>query len=170
MQHANIILSRKTKGTAYEGFVLPEPDEDFLDEDISEWNKRGYIPRSSVPNEKAFGKKPTQQEHDAMYARANEIVKWIDAFDDEGHEGRSEEEMREYYTRYAEWAKLNKQIWHFKLIARSHIVYITDKMMRGMEKAIEEQPDNYDLLESYESMKENYLTLVNEFKDEFAKN
>lgn len=167
--HANVLLNAETKGTAYQGYTLPEPDEDFLSEDAAEWNKRGYIPQASKPNENAFGKKPTPAEIKDLSNRSAALVKWIDEYDDRGGP-QTDEERTEYFTKYAEWVKLNNLLWHFKLIARNQIAYMLTKMMVKMEKALEETPDNYDLIETYEGIKEEHDNFMQELKEEFAKN
>lgn len=167
--HANILLQRSAKGTPYEEIRLPEFYKNWLDEDASEWNKRGYIPRPSQPNKDAFGRKPSKEELDAMTKRMEELVAFIDAYD-ESESPHTEEETLEYWKRYGEWAKLNKQIWHFKLIGRNLLAYLSNKMVVAMEKAVKANPDDYLLKESYEEIKTSYLAIMEEWKDEFAKN
>jgi hypothetical protein len=169
LRHSNEIIKKAAKGTAYEGFVMPELDEDWLEEDATEWNKRGYLPKAAKPDENPFGRKPSPAEMKAMSERSQELVDWIDAYNDNKRE-HSEEETREYWKNYAEWATLNKRLWHFKLIARNHLAYLMDKIMRGMERKMQDTPDNYDLQEIYDDMVANYQTFMNELKDEFAKN
>lgn len=168
-KHANELLQQEAKGTGYAPFHLPELSEDILSEDAPEWNKRGYIPRAAKPDKDAFGRKPTQEEMDAMSKRAQELVEFIDAFD-ESEDPHTEEETQEYWKLYAEWAVLNKKLWHFKLIARNTLAYLTNKIVIATEKAVKANPDDLLLRESYEEMKENYLSMMEEWKDEFAKN
>ncbi len=167
--NANVLLNAETKSTAYEGFTLPAPDEDFLNEDATEWNKRGYIPQPAPVNENAFGRKPTKAELDDLSNRSAALVKWIDDYDEKGGP-QTEEEKIEYYSRYGEWVKLNNQLWHFKFIGRNHIAYLLTKMMVKMEKALKETPDSYHLIETYEGIKEEHDNFMNELKEEFAKN
>jgi hypothetical protein len=168
--HANIILEEGAKGTIFTGFPLPL-EEDFLDEDASEWNKRGYLPKPAKPDENALGRKLSPAEVQELSAKINQLVKEIDAMDDRKVlGGLSEEDTREYYAKWAEWSKLSRLLWHFKLIARNHIAYMLDKMMRGMEKGMESHPYNQDAQEMYELMKKTYVEFMDDLKDEFAKN
>lgn len=167
--HANILLNAETKGTAYEGFTLPEPDEDFLSEDARDWNRQGYIPQPVPVAQKTLGRKPGKAELEELSNRSAALVKYIDACDDKGGP-QTEEEKIEYYTKYAEWVKLNNLLWHYKLIGRNHIAYMLTKMMVKMEKALKETPDNYDLIETYEGIKEEHDAFMKDLKDEFAKN
>jgi hypothetical protein len=169
MAHANIIMQREAKGTAYEKYCLPELDEVWLNEDADEWNKRGYIPKPAQPDKDAMGRKPSAAEMEAMSKRAEELVAFIDAYD-ESTEPHTEQETLEYWKHYTEYIKLNKRLWHFKLIARNTLAYLNNKIMIAMEKAVAAKPDDFLLKESYEEMKENYLALMEEWKDEFAKN
>ena len=169
VMHANILLNAETRGTEYEGFTLPELGEDFLNEDATEWNKRGYIPQPAQVNENALGRKLSKEEMEDLSNRSAELVAFIDAYD-ENKEPHTEEETMEYYKKYAEWVKLNNRLWHFKLIARNQIAYMLIKMMVKMEKALKANPDDYDLLETYDGIKEGHDAFMNELKDEFAKN
>lgn len=166
--HAGIELQRAAQKKAWQPLAFPLIDE-IIDQQAEEWNKRGYLPRVHHADENALGRKPSRDELEELSARSAELVAWIDAAD-EKTQTRTEEENIEYYTRYAEWSKLNKQLWHFKLIARNHIAYTTTKMLQRLEKGLLQNPDDYLLRETYESMKENYLAFMEPLKEEFAKN
>lgn len=169
--HANLILAAAAKGTEFEGFQLPPLDEYFLEDDARDWNKRGYIRKPSRPDEKSPGRKMSPEEITALIEEGNKLVAWIDAFDEEKPQSeRSQEEMHLYYTKYAEYVKLNNTLSHYRLIARNKLAYMTNKIMVAMEKAVEAKPDDYLLKEAYEEMKDNYLSVMEQWKDEFAKN
>lgn len=167
--HAGMLLQQAAKNTAWRQLTLPENDEEELNELATEWNKRGYIPRAHHADENALGRKLKPSEMEELSARSAELVAWIDAAD-EKTQPRTEEENIEYYTKYAEWSKLNKQLWHFKLIARNHIAYTTTKMLERLEKALIQNPDDYLLRETYENMKDSYLAFMEPLRDEFNKN
>ncbi len=169
VEHANLLLAAKAKGTEYEGFLIPAPDEDWLAEDANEWNRR-YIPAPEPAKQNTLGRKPTRKELDEMSARAAELVEFIDAYDEKKETEHSEEETTLYWQYYAEWSKINKLIWHYKLIGRNNIAYISHKIIVRLEKGLAKDPENYLLREAYEDMKENYMEVMNEFKQEFAKN
>ncbi|MCW5907481.1 MAG: hypothetical protein KIS94_06455 [Chitinophagales bacterium] len=169
LQQANTLLAQKVNGTAWQGIVLPELDEDFLEEDAHEWNRRGYIPQPAKRTIETPGKKPSKAEFDELTARANRLVQWIDAADAAGGPQTDAEKIK-YYANYAEWVKLNNVLWHFKLIALNQIACLSTRIMERMEKQLQQNPHNELLRESYESMIENYVNLMDELKNQFAKN
>lgn len=139
VEHANLILKTSARNTAFEKFKIPFLKKRELNEWAEENNYR-YIPQ---PKERENGDilpamdNETRKQH---IEKMNQLVKWIDDFDDRVDNLGLKEKSKEYWEKFAEWSRMNKIMWEHKMIARNNMVAHLIDMLERMRKARKKIP------------------------------
>lgn len=120
IEHANSVLKKAEGNSVYKGFLIPMPDEKQLDK-WAEWrNSESHIYRPVYPDENKIIPALSFDEKQDYLNRINELVKWIDDFDDREKNLKIQSDRTEYWQKYAEWAKLHRVMFEYKMIARNN--------------------------------------------------
>jgi hypothetical protein len=165
--HAGSILQQYVADTEYEAFSIPDETEEYWNEMASDQNKYGYI--HYEPVETTF-KSFTKAELETMRKKATFLVNWIDTYDETHPNEDISLKNKEYFENFSEWQRLHNHLYQYKMIARNNIVFYLLDMLVKIEKGLAEKEPEYLAKEAYDVMAENYKKLMEEWKDDFAKN